>query len=415
MPISIFVTTFLLGLWLLTAQVCYEESKMSILYSEQICSVLLIILSLISRKRQTQLLCWSFTLIGIWLQFDCLIFWASSPATYLMHTLIGTSIIALSTLFFPLPNQTPDIEPSIPPNWNYNPSSSAQRMPIALSAFLCWMISRYLSAYQLGYIDTVWDPFFSPGTQKVLTSTISQLFPVSDAGLGAFAYTLEFLATCQGGKARWRTSPWGVLLFGILVIPVSIVSILLIISQPLFVGSWCTLCLITAILMLLPIPLAIDEVIASIQYLRNRKGKQFFSLLFRGGDCHQAEIDTKTPSLDAPLRSIFKASLWGSSFPINLTISALLSTFLMSLPVLLHLQSSLLTIDPIIGAVATVISVISYSEHLRPCRFINLLLAFILMISSILSSEAILIHLSMAIAIALLTLRKGPIYENHSL
>jgi hypothetical protein len=45
----------------------------------------------------------------------------------------------------------------------------------------------------------------------------------------------------MGSPARWYTMPWMVMFFGILVIPLGLVHILLVISQPVVVGEWCTL------------------------------------------------------------------------------------------------------------------------------------------------------------------------------
>lgn len=397
-PLWVFFTIALLGLWVMTAAPSFGFESLSLVVSDLICGLLLIIIALIARNKPTTMALWTIAGIGIWLQLAPLVFWAPTSGAYINDTLIGTLVIAFSVIFFPSLGQIPDTEPTIPPGWSYNPSSWPQRFPIAFFAFLCWMISRYLSAYQLGYIDSVWDPFFTPGTKGVLESDVSRMFPVSDAGLGAFAYTLEFLFTCQGGKARWRTSPWGVLIFGILVVPVSLVSVLLIILQPLAVGTWCTLCLLTALCMLLPIPLAIDEVVASIQYLRHSREKPFLELLFKGGLCPGAKEDTRTPSMQAPLFEICKASFWGVTVPWNLATTALLGVFLMSFPS---------EIDPIIGALTIVISVIACSEFLRKARYLNLLLSLILLFSG----TEIVIHIIIALGIGIFSLRKGPIKE----
>lgn len=416
-PMWSFFTISSLGLWLIAAPATFAFESAPLVISDLLSGVLLIIISLCNRKNPKASLLWFVAAIGIWLEFAPLVFWAPAAGAYINNTLVGTLVILLSVVLFPIPGQIPDTEPTIPPGWSYNPSSWPQRIPIAFFAFVCWMISRYLAAYQLGYIETVWDPFFNPGTTGVLESSVSKLFPVSDAGLGAFAYTLEFLSTCQGGKARWRTSPWGVLLFGILVIPVSLVSVILIILQPLAVGTWCTLCLVTAICMLLPIPLAVDEVIATLQYLkRARKGSRL-SLLFQGGECVEAKIDKKTPSLEEPLLKICKASLWGVSFPWNLAIAALLGICLMTYPSQLHEEGILFDLDPILGALTVVATVISFSQLLRKARYLNFLFSLILIIGSLFSSEAVALHIATAIAIAIFSLRKGEAsYDaNHSM
>ena len=64
----------------------------------------------------------------------------------------------------------------------------------------------------------------------------------------------------MGATTRWRTMPWMVTFFFILVVPLGLVHITLVILQPVAVGHWCTVCLAAASLMLLMIPLAVDEI-----------------------------------------------------------------------------------------------------------------------------------------------------------
>ena len=61
--------------------------------------------------------------------------------------------------------------------------------------------------------------------------------------------------------------PWVVLLFGQFVGPLGAVGIALVILQP-FVGGWCFLCLVTAFISVVMIGPAMDEVLASLQYLK---------------------------------------------------------------------------------------------------------------------------------------------------
>lgn len=393
-PSWVFFTLAICGLWLMTSTASFGFQSKPLVISDLVSGFLILVISLSIRKNPTTPMLWVIAFIGIWLQFAPLLFWAPTSGAYITNTLIGTLVMTFSVILFPMPNQVPDIEPTIPPGWTYNPSSWAQRTPIAFFVFICWMTSRYLAAYQLGYIDTVWDPFFPDGTKRVLESSVSKLFPVPDAGLGAFVYTLEFLFTCQGGKARWRTSPWGVLVFGILVIPASTVSVILIILQPLVVGTWCSLCLLTAVCMLIPIPLAIDEVVASLQYLRREK----FSMkaLFFGGESSEAKEDQTSPT--------WNESLKGVSFPWNLIVTMLIGIYLMTFKQL----------DPMLGALTIVFSVISFSEHLRFARYLNIVVAFFLIFFSMLIEGAFLFHGILAIALILLSLRKGR-YANHSL
>ncbi|HTM67593.1 MAG TPA: vitamin K epoxide reductase family protein [Flavipsychrobacter sp.] len=156
----------------------------------------------------------------------------------------------------------------IPPAWDYNPSSWRERIPLVIIASIGFFIAIYLALYQLKVVDSVWDPFFGDGTERVLTSKVSQAFPIPDALLGAFGYLVDVVSGIVGGVNRWKTMPWIVIIFGVAVGPLGLVSILLVISQPVFVGAWCTLCLTSAVISVMMISPAMDEFLASLQYLQ---------------------------------------------------------------------------------------------------------------------------------------------------
>lgn len=404
--------TALLGYWLLTTSIFLSYQSSALLSSDLICGALLLFIGLGLRTYSGIWKTWAIGLIGLWLSFAPLLYWAPNPAVYLNNTIAGVAALAIF-LYLPfVKNQVADEGPSIPPGWSFNPSSWPQRIPIVFLGFTCWMISRYLAAYQLGYIDTVWDPFFGHGTVNVLTSDVSKVFPIPDAGLGALAYTLETLSTF-GNERRWRTAPWLVLLFGLLTIPLSITSVILIMLQPIVVGSWCSLCLLNALLMLLPISLSIDEVAASLQYLRHAKEKPFWKLLFEGGNCPRATQDHRTPGLNRPISQIVKASAWGVTLPWNLCLSFFLGIWIMASPAFFLFPQFLDDVNHIIGALVIVVTMISFSEIVRSWRYINLGLALLLTIFSLFAPLAIstLNQLLASLAVALLSLRKGPVRE----
>lgn len=162
----------------------------------------------------------------------------------------------------------------IPPAWDYNPSTWPQRIPLVVVAFIGFCIAMYLGLYQLRVIDHAWDPFFGNGTVNVLDSKLSQKFPVPDALLGAFGYLLDLVTGVIGGVERWKTKPWIVIIFGMAVGPLGLVSILLVISQPVLVHAWCTLCLCSALISVVMISPAMDEFLASLQYLQRVKQKK---------------------------------------------------------------------------------------------------------------------------------------------
>ena len=62
--------------------------------------------------------------------------------------------------------------------------------------------------------------------------------------------------------------PWVVILFGIAVGPLGVVSVLLVVLQPMLFDAWCTLCLASAVISLVMIGPAMDEFLASLQHLK---------------------------------------------------------------------------------------------------------------------------------------------------
>lgn len=165
----------------------------------------------------------------------------------------------------------PDLEVNAPP-FSRNPSAWSQRVPIALLAAVGFVISSYLALYQWGLVDTVYDPVFGRGTAEVLESDASRVMHrylrMPDAALGALAYLGDALFGLSGSTRRWQYRPWMVILFGIDVIPLGIVSAILVVMQGTVVGAWCFLCLCTAVISLVLVPLAYDEVWATLKYLR---------------------------------------------------------------------------------------------------------------------------------------------------
>lgn len=159
-------------------------------------------------------------------------------------------------------------DPLIPPGWTYNPSSWTERLWLIGVALLGFIISGYLALYQWGLFAAVWEPFFDSGSEVVLHSALSRMLPVPDAALGAFAYGVDAIAGAVGGTKRWRTMPWIVMLFGLAVGPLGLVSVLLVLAQPLLLNAWCTLCLISAVISIVMIGPAMDEVLASLQFLK---------------------------------------------------------------------------------------------------------------------------------------------------
>lgn len=368
----------LLGAWLLVSPFTFGYHDLPVfLWSDIASGALLILFGCLSLSPRRLWAPWAAFVVGAWLNFAPLVLWAPEPSIYINDTLVGILVVALTILIPDVPGSVRfrKTGPETPPGWSYNPSSWLQRMPLVVLAIGGWFASRYLAAYQLGYIDAVWDPFFGEGTARVLTSDVSKAFPISDAGLGAFAYTFETLLAFMGVKDRWRTNPSTVLVFGLLVVPLGVAHLVLVTLMPVIVGYWCTFCLLTAVLMLVMVPLAIDEIVATLQFLavKRREGHSIWVLLIKGEGHLGEEKDSRTPQPNVSCREALPAMVWGVTLPWFLVISTALGIWLMIAPPVLGTAGAAANSNFLAGALVITVSVVAMGEVVRAFRFINII------------------------------------------
>ncbi len=406
---KIALLTIALGIWLIALPLTFRYQYWPIRSSDITSAFLLIVFGLLSLSQSRSWAGWAIGLIGVWLQLAPLIFWAPISLMYINDTLIGA--IAIVLCFQLKKSNAQTVGDACPTGWSYNPSGWEHRIPTVFLAILCWFFSRYMAAFQLGYIDQIWDPFFPNGTLSVITSNISKSFPVSDAGLGAVCYTLEFLLGWQGNSQRWARMPWLVFAFAFLVIPVGIVSITLIILQPVIVGAWCSWCLATAASMLLMIVLTAGELAAVLQLLNEsrQKGESMWQVFWKG-----AKPIYNFPA--AAPRKKLKFS-FGATLPWNLAVATLLGIWTMASPSALDLDRRLSTGNFIIGPMVVAFSIIACAEAFRSIRYLNVLfgLTLILLPWIVTGSHfgGALNNASVGILIVALSFRKGPVNERY--
>ncbi len=92
---------------------------------------------------------WAVTLIGLWLAFAPLAFWAPDAAAYANDVLVGSLLVVFAIILAMI---MPMSGPTVPFEWSYSPSTWLQRAPILTLAFFSFFMSRYMAAYQLGQI-----------------------------------------------------------------------------------------------------------------------------------------------------------------------------------------------------------------------------------------------------------------------
>ncbi len=324
---------------------------------------------------------WANTAVGVWLLFAPLIFWTPSAAVYANDTFVVALVIAFAILVPMMPGMSHEgmmDKSDMPPGWTYSPSTYLQRLPIIALGAIGFVISRMLAAYQLGHIDGVWEPFFAGdavrnGTEFIITSEVSKAWPIADGGLGATTYMFEVLMGVMGGRSRWRTMPWMVLLFGFVVVPLGVVSIYFIIIQPIVIGTYCTLCLLAAFAMLIMIPYSLDELVAMGQFLvqNTRRGRPFWRSFFMGDALPGSGKDEKRPGFDLPLGQLVSDAVRGVTVPRTLVASAVLGIWLMFSRLVFGSEPPMADSDHLVGALILTVAVIAMAEVARPLRFIN--------------------------------------------
>ena len=366
----------LLGAWLAASPSALAYPSRELAISDMISGALIMALSALTYLGRPWAP-WANATVGLWVMFAPLVFWAPDVAAYANDTLVGLMVVSFAVI---IPMRLPMPGPEVPPGWSYNPSTWGQRAPIILLGVVSYFIARYMSAFQLGHIGHAWDPFFGDGTVRVLTSDVSQMFPISDAGLGAYVYLIEILSTVMGDSRRWRTMPWMVAMFGVAVIPLGITSVVLIILQPLAVGAWCTLCLISALFMLLMVALSLDEVIAMIEYLviARRAGRSTWRMFWNGGTLPEQIRDL---GLARRGESPWRAMWAGLIVPPTLMISALVGMWLMAAPDIFNSVGGAADSDHLLGALVVVVAVLAMAEVTRALRFLNILLALTIIVA----------------------------------
>jgi nucleoside-diphosphate-sugar epimerase/uncharacterized membrane protein len=390
--------------------------------SDIVTGLLIVIFSMLSLSRDHGWARWITASLGTWLLFAPLLFWTPNAAAYANDTLTGALVILFAVVVSPPSGISPVARmtgPDAPPGWDYSPSGMTNRMPIVALAFVGLFLSRYMAAFQLGHIDSAWDPFFGNGTERIITSDVSEAWPVADAGLGATVYVMEIITGVIGDKRRWRTMPWVVLLFGILIVPLGGVSIFFIIIQPVVIGTWCTLCLIAALAMLLQIPYSFDEILATLQFLKDRrkKGKSLWHVLWHGDTIDGGKADY-TDNFEVPFTVLLREILQtGVRFAWTMVASTIIGIGLMFTRMIFGTSGTAVDSDHIVGSLVVTFSIMALSEVGRPLRFVNAGFGAWLIVAPLLltgfSGSAIAASVIAGILLILLALPLGPIRSHY--
>ena len=130
------------GIWLITGAFAISYGSRSLQVSDVISGMTVLGLAVLSLSRKPFWKLWApwaNTLVGVWLLFAPLVFWAPTSAVYANDTLVGALVIAFAVLAPGMPmaaGRSMEPGPDVPPGWSYNPSSWPQRAPIIALALV---------------------------------------------------------------------------------------------------------------------------------------------------------------------------------------------------------------------------------------------------------------------------------------
>lgn len=399
------------GAWLVTGTVTFGHGSGSLRASDLIAGIALLLLAAATAVSGKARFAYAEAVVGAWLLVAPLVFWAPTALEYANPTAAGVIVIAAAIA---APMSRPETGPPTPPGWSYNPSSWSQRLPIVVLGAIGFFVSRYLAAYQLGHIDEVWDPLFGDGTARVLDSEVSRWFPVSDAGLGAVVYLVDSLSAI-GSEQRYRTTPWMVAILAVAAVPLGMSSVVLLILQPTVVGAFCFLCIVQAAITLGIVALALDEIVATAQFLvrKKREGHGLLRTFFYGGDLPETYDYGREPSRTDRLRAMTR----GTTPPWNLWCTAALGLASMFAPDLLGIEGGGARNLQTCGALVLLFSVVAFAEVARPIRLLNVAVGLWLAASGFFFSGgpgvAAWGAFVSGLAIMALSLRRGPVREEY--
>ena len=170
--------------------------------------------------------------------------------------------------------------------------------------------------------------------------------------------------------------PWMVLLFGLLIIPLGVVSVTFIIIQPPLIGALCTLCIIQAAVTVVLIPYSIDEVLATCQYLwrATTAGEPFWRTFWQGGP---ALSENQTPEPGPRPSGGWRAARVRHrrrQFSLDAGREHGARRVPDASPLVFGTEPPLYFSDHILGCLVILVAVTAMAEIARPVRFLNVAL-----------------------------------------
>jgi hypothetical protein len=185
------------------------------------------------------------------------------------------------------------------------------------------------------------------------------------------------------------------------------------------IGTWSTLALIGAAAVLIQIPYSLDELLATLQFMRRRvnAGRSWLRV-FLFGDTDEGETGPSPDEFERkPTESLRAMWTGGVNLPWNLAAASAIGVWLMFTRLSLSADGTMANADHLIGALALTVISLAAAELARALRYLLIPLgAALLFTPFIFDAAAAQIIASLACGAALigLSLRRGPIRERYA-
>ncbi len=166
--------------------------------------------------------------------------------------------------------------------------------------------------------------------------------------------------------------------------------------------------------MLVQIPYSLDELLASLQFLRRRAkaGRSWLRVLLFG-DIDEGKREKADDEFDARPGAVFR-KIWtgGVGLPWNLAAAVIIGLSLLFTRLTLGADGAMANADHLIGSLALTVISLAAAEVARPLRFLLMPLGAALLVTPFIygaDSAQIAASITCGLALMVLSVRRGPI------
>ncbi|AAF39304.1 hypothetical protein C6H88_02300 [Chlamydia muridarum str. Nigg] len=350
----------LLGLWLFFTPDILNYLDATVILSDRVCGILLILLSALSFYNPIILRLGVF--IGLWVSvFSCSPNF--SPLVFAHDSLLGFATLAIICL---LPNRPEDLEvgPTIPETSDYNPSSGGKRGAVLLFSFLGWLQSRYLTSIALNIAD-------ADTTCSLFFSSILMVI-----------YSMLIVLSLTGGERRWHTRPKAVCVTAFMLFFALGATLIAILLSQLSLTNYAGINLTIA--PVFSLAFFYDEIRATWQYLTQFSSdrKKLTKVAFYGSEYYRESFFWEERSV-LPFSKACKQAFEGLSFPLNLVFACILAIGFVQINTNLAIPNTCRFFVNNACWFILVLSIFSFAKSLRHLRWLSLLFAAGILLSPV--------------------------------